>query len=104
MLICNSLVEKKIHYPKDLGILPGCVQMNSSKSLHEKKRVRLTQEMKSGRVSATDLLGDEIGSIFPISSGPLHRPVRWQAIPTGESLWQGYTLSGVITPTSSIVP
>lgn len=38
MLICNSLgEEKKIHYPKDLCILPVCVFMNSFKSLHKKK-------------------------------------------------------------------
>lgn len=38
MLICNHLFEeKKIHYPKDLGILPVCVQMNSFNHYMEKK-------------------------------------------------------------------
>lgn len=78
MLICKSLVEeKKIHYLKDLEILPVCVQMNSFKSLQEKKRVILRQEMKSVLASPTNLLGvrPALSSPFP----PVLRTIQLEA-------------------------
>lgn len=78
MLICKSLVEeKKIHYLKDLEILPVCVRMNSFKSLQEKKRVILRQEMKSVLASPTNLLGvrPALSSPFP----PVLRTIQLEA-------------------------